>query len=520
MKTMKKIGALLLALIILCTALLSLSSCGNKNKINYNRTESDENVINYISRLLNYEADAYEKFVAAKNGYNMSAEVFDDSRLEEMDRTEGINFAGVDAVLDLLASKVPEAQSKNDILAKKQGAAEGTAMTEAEVDTIINDHKYEVSLERDGGLWKSIMFGIGWFLNLMTSWFGGYYAISIFFFALLIKVVFLPFSIKQQKTQIKTAKLTPQIELIKAKYKGRTDQVTMRKMQEEIMTLQQQEGASPLSGCLPLLIQFPIIIALYNIVTDPLRYVLGKSSALSAALNSYVTTARAAGGLGMELGSKSSSTIQLLSMAQGKLDGLKDFLFLKNPNECFNALNGASALNFNLFGVSLADTPSFKNFSVLVLIPFIAALAQWLTMFLTKKWNGNANQINQNAQTDMSMKMMDLIFPAMTLWMAFSFSGMLGLYWIYQSILAILQTYLLCKFMPMPKFTEEELKAMRKAQKDAEKQQRIIAKEQPKYKSLHYIDEDDYDELPDLQNNDAQNNKKSNGNFDLPEIKD
>ena len=100
-----------------------------------------------------------------------------------------------------------------------------------------------------------------WLYNIlgsMLAWFEsitGTYALSLLFYALIFKVVFIPFSIKQQKNQIKMAKLAPKIELIKAKYKGRTDRVTMQKQQTEIMELQQKEGYSPFSGCLPLLIQ-------------------------------------------------------------------------------------------------------------------------------------------------------------------------------------------------------------------------------------------------------------------------
>ena len=108
--------------------------------------------------------------------------------------------------------------------------------------------------------------------------FGGKYVFGLLLYALLFKLLFLPFSIKQQKNQIKMAELTPKIELIKAKYKGRTDQVTMQKQQQEIMELQQKEGYNPMSGCLPLLIQMPIIIFLYNVIRRPLSYIAGVGS--------------------------------------------------------------------------------------------------------------------------------------------------------------------------------------------------------------------------------------------------
>ena len=112
------------------------------------------------------------------------------------------------------------------------------------------------------------------FLMRLFDSFTGNYALTLLLFTLLFKVVLLPLGIKQQKNQIAMAKLTPKIEAIKAKYRGRTDQATLRKQQEEIMELQQKEGYSMFSGCLPLLIQMPIIIFLYNVIRRPLSFIM------------------------------------------------------------------------------------------------------------------------------------------------------------------------------------------------------------------------------------------------------
>ena len=104
--------------------------------------------------------------------------------------------------------------------------------------------------------------------------FGGSYVIGLLFYALVFKIVFVFFAIKQQKNQIKMAKLAPKIALIRAKYKGRNDQVTMRKQQEEIMKLQQDEGYSPLAGCLPLLIHKLLNMILLCITFDLLVLML------------------------------------------------------------------------------------------------------------------------------------------------------------------------------------------------------------------------------------------------------
>ena len=327
-----------------------------------------------------------------------------------------------------------------------------------------------------------------WFSNL----FAGKYVFGLLIYALLFKVLFLPFAIKQQKNQIKMAMLAPKIELIKAKYKGRTDQPTMQKQQQEIMELQQKEGYNPMAGCLPLLLQMPIIIFLYKIIRGPLSYICGFSAEEIETIKSVI-------------GSTQIDEIQLVGEI-GKYagDGLAQF-----------ADKLARLPDMYLFGVNLADTPSLKNFSILVFVPVIAAVLTWASMALTRKWNANPATQAQNDQMNASMKMMDLMMPAMTLWMAFSFSGMMGIYWIYQSALGILQSYLIAKAMPLPKFSEEELKEMRKAQKDAEKTQRSVAKNAPKYRSLHYIDDEDYDTLPELNTDKKADNK---GEMDIPEI--
>ena len=333
------------------------------------------------------------------------------------------------------------------------------------------------------------------FFNTIT----GHYALALVLYALVFKLVFLPFAIKQQKNQIKMAKLTPKIELIKAKYRGRNDQVTLRKQQQEIMELQQKEGYSPLSGCLPLLLQFPVIIWLYKVIRMPLTYIMKWDDAR------VIDTFTSFGGTYSHK-NFDTSIDQIKLISQIKEAGL-------DPQ--------GELPNFDLFGTNLGLEPSEK-FWWLILIPVIAAGFQWFQMWITRKLNGNANAlVGQDAQTAASMKVMDIVMPLMTLFIAYNFSAMMGLYWIYQSIFAIVQSLVIAKLMPMPRYTAEQLKQMKKEQKAVEKAQKELMKSNPKYRSLHYIDEDDYDTLPTIKKkNDAgkKNNKPTDGS--LPEIKD
>ena len=391
---------------------------------------------------------------------------------------------------------------------------------------------------------------LGSMLSFFESFTGGY-AFALLLYALVFKIVFLPFSIKQQKNQIAMAKLAPKIELIKAKYKGRTDQPTMRKQQEEIMELQQKEGYSPLSGCLPLLIQLPLIMLLYAVITNPLSYIAKPTDTVKDYNDSIKNEIIVTDELNKYYGDiiKDKEKIEMsdiilkvyneINFDEEDIDKLNKGMEISIINKITRFINNDDYFNskeeriayieslgldvdtipdFYLFGVNLAETPSLKNFSILCLIPLLAAAAQWVSMWLMRKFNSNSAMQNQDPQTQASMKMMDLLFPGMTLFMAFSFSGMLGLYWIFQSLLGLLQSFIIAKAMPLPKFTEEEMKAMRKAQKEVEKTQREVAKSQPKYRSLHYIDDDDYDTLPEAPKSEEKTEKRIDG--EIPEIKD
>lgn len=340
------------------------------------------------------------------------------------------------------------------------------------------------------------------FFGTILSWFNsvtGSYALALLLFALLFKIIFLPFGIKTQKNQVLMAKLRPKIAKIEKKYAGRNDRVTLQKKQQEIMELQQKEGYSMLSGCLPMLIQFPIIIFLYNVIRSPISYICKASSDVIDKVKTLV-------------GYTGSDEIALVDAVNG---------YIKTNGATAVAETGLNVdliPNFNLFGVNLAATPSFNPITILVLIPILAAAFQWLSMFLMKKMNGNMQPAGTDAQSQMSLRLMDLIFPLMTLFFAFNFSGMLGLYWIYQSIISILQQFILSKLMPLPTYTEEELKEMAKLEKERATAQRAAMREQPKVKSLHYIDDDDYDELPEIKK--PEETKKTAGGLEVSAPKD
>lgn len=275
-------------------------------------------------------------------------------------------------------------------------------------------------------------------LGTMLSWFSniffGKYAFALFLYALLFKLLFLPMAIKQQKNQIVMARVAPKMEKIQAKYRGKTDEASMQKQQQEIMELQRKEGFRPLSGCLTMLLQLPVITFLYKVIRGPLSYICKLTDEEIIKIKDIITAA-------------------------GMTPALDEIGLVANIQELgvdvFAGIDLTKLPDFTLFGANLARTPSFSEFSILWLIPILAAALTWLSSYLMRKWNNvsTAPAGNGEAQEKLPMNFMEIMMPLMTLWMTFSFSGMLGIYWIYQSILGILQSFILSKALPIPKRT-------------------------------------------------------------------
>ena len=490
-KTMAKVLALLLAVLALT---LSLAACGGGNSKALNLQEGDTDATTYFSRILPLVAaqkDGYaprEIFVAASRGYNMTAADFDDSKVE----------LGVVGEVDLDAAKAALDMVKPSDTASVMKFEEWrNALTAEQVMEIVGRMQAEVDLAKPSfpGI---ILVWIGKFLSLF-----GNYVLALFVFAIIIEVLLLYFGIRQQKNSLKQAALSPKERAIRKKYAGRNDQVSMRKMQEEIQQLYQEEGFNPMSGCLPLLIQMPIIIALYNIVIDPLRYVLGMPAGLSTALSTYATTSRAAGGLGMALQNAGKGTIELLSkLTADNLSGLKDFAYFKNSAACAEMLDGivGKIPNFNLFGLNMGLTPSFSPIDKinlwLLAIPVLTFVAYFFSMKLTRKFSYQSAV--QDPQMGCSNNVMDVTMPLMSVYITFITPAAVGIYWIFKCIIGVVKQFIIHKLMPMPVFTEEDYKRAEREMKAKSKGKRetvyVTAADGAKYRSLHHIDDDD--ELP------------------------
>ncbi|MBR7099088.1 MAG: membrane protein insertase YidC [Clostridia bacterium] len=498
-------GRFLTLAVLMLTVLLVLSGCARqtaKAKLELPETISSVEGGNLTSDQLKAIAtlmvsvyddasfDVRDMLIAANRGHNMLADGFDDKNVNP-------NETGTADPVETGKAVIARANEKaaDD---KKIGDDVYASMNGADLNRLVEIFQTEVDVTSKGGLWDKILCGIGACLGWITRYLGfGSYIVGICLFAVIVEILLLPFAIKQQKNSIRQAQLRPKEMAIRNKYKGRNDQPTQQKVAQEIQELYQRENFSPYSGCLQLLLQFPILIALYNIVIDPLHYVLGQGAGVSAAMQSYYTAARAAGGLGQTLSASSNSTIALLSgNSISEFSGIANFAYFKNGGAVWESIESLSVPNFNILGINFGVIPNFENNLILLLVPVLTFVVYFFSMKLSRKFTYQATQQEgvNDRQVACSNTMMDVSMPLMSTFFAFIVPAIIGVYWIFRSILGTIKQFIMSRVMPLPVFTEEDYKAAAremagKAPKKVEKSARAGT-----VRSLHHIDDEDYED--------------------------
>ena len=277
---------------------------------------------------------------------------------------------------------------------------------------------------------KLIVVPLGYILGFIYQ-FVGSYGWSLIIFTLLIKLVLLPLGLKQQKSTTKMQQVQPKLQEIQAKYAN--DQ---QKLSEETMKLYKEYGVSPMGGCLPLLIQLPILFGLYRVIYKPITFMLHKSAEEVAAL----TTEYAA----------NPEFIKTFGDIAGKAANQAEILIAK----------AFDLVNFNFLGLDISATPSLAHPSLLWLIPIIAAVTTYLTSKVTTAMSGNKKEKPEEKKTERILspdqkkaaagssaesmtKSMSIMMPLMTLWITFTFPATIGVYWTISNVLSLLQTILL-----------------------------------------------------------------------------
>lgn len=259
-------------------------------------------------------------------------------------------------------------------------------------------------------LYKLISTPFGYVMRVIYE-FVGNYALSLFLFALLVKVLMIPMTIKQKKTTLEQQRIQPMIQKIQKTYAR--DQ---RRMQEEMQNLYDREGISPMAGCGTMLLTFPILIGLYGVIIQPLTYFMqvgGDQIAQIAQILNYDT---AAAGYHYQ--------IELAS------------LIYDNFDKVAHVAESLMRVDFSLGPISMAAKPEFSQPGILWLLPIVSGVTSYLMSWMTQKMSP-MQQNNPQAQS--TNKTMMLMMPLMSLWFGFMLPVGLSFYWICNNVLAIVQ---------------------------------------------------------------------------------
>ncbi len=324
---------------------------------------------------------------------------------------------------------------------------------------------------------------IGWLLELFSGLLWNNYVLAILVIAVIFEIILLPFGIKQQKNSIKQARLRPKEMAIRKKYAGRDDKPTQQKMTQEIQELYQKEGYNPLSGCLPLLIQFPLLIAIYNVVIDPLKYICGLSSDAVSQISTILGNTTKGGGTMAMLN-------QIKALPYETFKNVEGF-----TEEIYNNMPNLSVFGFDLSisPMQCLNVESIKTVSgwLVLSVPILTFLAYFFSMKMSRKLSYQP-ATDQQAQMGCSNKMMDIMMPLFSVFISFGVPAALGVYWIFKSLIGVVKQVALYYAMPLPKFTEEDYKQAEKEmgtadKKTAKKSGRVV-------RSLHHIDDEDFED--------------------------
>lgn len=277
------------------------------------------------------------------------------------------------------------------------------------------------------------------------------YGIAIILFAVVLKLILLYPMMKSKQSMMRSARLQPYMKELEKKHEG-----NKQKYQEEVSKLYKEENINPMSGCLWSLIPMIILFMLYDVIRKPYTSLMHLSADQYAAVTDKVSS------LGGTIPTGGYSQLSLV-----------DFV-----HQHFDSFSGISNklvdLDFSFLGMNLAVQPDWKFFlstdwsqtSVwlpalgLFLIPVLSAVLSYFSMVISNKANpGMAQQQSQ-------MKMMMYMMPLMSVYFGFIMPGALGVYWIANSVLAIIQDSVLNSYYG--KQLDKE---------DAERRERLRARE-------------------------------------------
>mgnify|MGYP000313229916 FL=1 len=319
-------------------------------------------------------------------------------------------------------------------------------------------------------LTKSTMPIVNWVAEVLGWLMNGIYSIGvhnlglcIIIFTLVIYAFMTPLQIKQQKFAKMNAVMAPELQNIQKKYRGKKDQNSQLKMQEETMGVYEKYGVSPTGSCLQMLIQMPIFFALYQVIIKIPGYIGGIKDVFASAV-SHITDVSGYSDIIFQFVQDNAIKNSYIPMS-GKLssDHVVDFLYSLSPAQWdkladVDKFQGfADVLNQtadklhpmqNFLGLNIADNPwaliqsgwSTQHYLLIlaaVLIPVLAWGTQVLNMKLVQTASNTSNSTPSQMET--TMKTMNMFMPLMTAFICFTFPVGIGIYWIIGAVIRSVQ---------------------------------------------------------------------------------
>ena len=317
--------------------------------------------------------------------------------------------------------------------------------------------------------------------------------LCIIIFSIIIYALMTPLQIKQQKFSKLSSIMQPELQKIQKKYQGKKDQVSMQKMQEETQAVYQKYGVSPTGSCVQLAIQFPILMALWQVIQNIPAYVGSVRDIFSAAVTNIVGVEGYTSILQNFIDANKMTRVRLfLEGDQATSNSVIDFLYALSPSQwkdlaamdqfsgfsdVLNNTAGEISHLQNFFGLNIADMPwnyikaAFAGGAIIlavvaVLIPFLAWLTQVLNLKLMPQAEPQGGE--QNAMMN-SMKTMNMVMPIMSAIFCFTFPVGLGIYWIASAAVRSIQQVIINRHMDKIKIDDLINENMKKMEKKREK---------------------------------------------------
>ena len=268
----------------------------------------------------------------------------------------------------------------------------------------------------------------------------GSYGMSIIVFALLVNLLMTPFMAKSKKSMMHTTLIQPKIQELQRRHEGNP-----QKLNQEMQKLYQEEGINPMSGCIWSLIPFPILIALYSVIRQPLTRMMFVAEEVVTTLQDFFVNQ---GWYTVPAKTDAYVEIKLADIAHQHWDEVQTALA--------GQVDGLMNIDFGFLGLNLGQKPEWNFFMHtdwsdaavwlpalgLFLIPFLSAFLSWASMKISNMSNPSQAQ---NAQTEASMKSMTLMMPLMSIWICFVMPAAMGIYWIANSVFGIIRDFALTK---------------------------------------------------------------------------